>query len=152
MNDSQPQDHRLLVRRFPAETASEQNLPEGFYPLRLLLQPGGLCLELAQPDVLLGRHSSADVRLSLPDVSRRHCRFVFSDGHWEVIDLNSLNGIHVNGERLNCIVLAQGDRLRIGSLTFVVDLGKDQPSHIVLQRIADVLPGPQPSQEYRQAS
>src|SRR5438128_1985002 len=67
-----------------------------FVPLRLLAQPGGLCIELTKPDMLIGRHSEADVRLALPDVSRRHCRFVFAQGQWQVIDLNSLNGIYVN--------------------------------------------------------
>jgi pSer/pThr/pTyr-binding forkhead associated (FHA) protein len=98
-------------------------LPGDFFPLRLLLQPGGLSVELARPDMIVGRHRGADVRLSLPDISRRHCRFVFSDGAWRVCDLNSLNGVYVNSERLDEAVLEHGDRVRIGSLTFGVDLG-----------------------------
>src|SRR5258707_482200 len=67
-------------------------------PLRLVLQPSGLQIELTGPEMLLGRHSSADIRLPLPDVSRRHCRFVFLDGRWQVFDLNSLNGVFVNDQ------------------------------------------------------
>src|SRR5262249_7265713 len=59
-------------------------LPLDFVPLRLLLQPGGLRIELTRPDMLVGRHSDADIRLTLADVSRRHCRFTFRDGHWKV--------------------------------------------------------------------
>jgi pSer/pThr/pTyr-binding forkhead associated (FHA) protein len=100
-------------------------LPSDFFPLRLLLQPGGLSVDLNKPDMVIGRHSQADVRLSLPDVSRRHCRFLFADGTWRVCDLSSLNGIFVNGERLQDATLFHGDRIRIGSLMFEVDLGAD---------------------------
>ena len=102
----------------------ELELPADFVSLRLLLQPGGLCVELSKPDMLIGRHSTSDVRLSLPDISRRHCRFVFADGCWRVIDLKSLNGVFVNGERLHEAQLFHGDRVRLGSLTFDVDLAQ----------------------------
>ncbi len=100
----------------------KEPFPAGFVPLRLLLLPGGLSIELARPDMLLGRHSSADIRLALPDVSRRHCRFVFEHGSWKVIDLKSLNGVFVNGERMHEAVLYEGDQLRLGSFTFQVRL------------------------------
>ena len=41
-------------------------LPLDFVPLRLLLQPGGLRIELTRPDMLVGRHSEADIRLPYP--------------------------------------------------------------------------------------
>ncbi|MCI0457446.1 MAG: FHA domain-containing protein [Gemmataceae bacterium] len=128
-------------------------LPEGFVPLRLLLQPGGLCLELNRPDMMLGRHSEADLRLALPDVSRRHCRFCFEDQLWQVTDLNSLNGTFINDERLDVATLHHGDRIRIASLTFVVDLSGETngPRSGVLRSIADVLPGG-PGTEQRKAS
>jgi pSer/pThr/pTyr-binding forkhead associated (FHA) protein len=103
----------------------EIELPADFTPLKLLLQPGGLCVELNKPDMLVGRHSTADVRLSLPDISRRHCRFMFADGGWRVLDLNSLNGIYVNGERLHEATIFHRDRVRIGSLTFEADFGAE---------------------------
>ena len=46
-------------------------LPEAgddFTPLRLVLQPTGAVIDIHQPNVVVGRHSAADVRLSLPDV------------------------------------------------------------------------------------
>src|SRR5262245_40204368 len=72
-----------------------------FAARRLELLPSGMTVDLARPDVLVGRHSEADVRLPLPDVSRRHCRFVYAAGRWQVIDLNSLNGVYVNGEKVH---------------------------------------------------
>jgi pSer/pThr/pTyr-binding forkhead associated (FHA) protein len=121
----------------------EIELPADFVPLRLLLQPGGLCVELNKPDMLIGRHSTADVRLSLPDISRRHCRFTFSDGSWRVFDLSSLNGVFVNGERLHEATVFHGDRVRLGSLTFEVELTPTpaQP------RVTRLMPNQQPTRK-----
>lgn len=93
-----------------------------FCPLRLVLYPGGWSTELTLPDMIVGRHSTADVRLHLPDVSRRHCRFIFRDGSWHVFDLQSMNGVYVNDERVEEAVLHDLDLVRIGSYTFEVHL------------------------------
>jgi len=101
---------------------AESILPPNFAPMRLVLQPAGAVIEVSRPDTLVGRHTEADIRLPLPDVSRRHCRLVFAEGCWQVIDLNSLNGIQVNGEQVLQAPLQQGDLLRIGGFIFAVDL------------------------------
>jgi predicted component of type VI protein secretion system len=151
-----------LVFRFPRSRSASHHPIARVTPLRLCMQPGAICIELTESDLLLGRHSSADVRLSLPDISRRHCRFSFADGQWEVTDLNSLNGIHINGERLQKSVLCHGDTLSLGGLTFTVELpgaglrvvaDERETSAAVIQRIADVLPQPADvTQEFRKAS
>jgi pSer/pThr/pTyr-binding forkhead associated (FHA) protein len=99
--------------------------PASFLPLRLVLQPGPTVVELTRPDMIVGRHSEADIRLPLPDVSRRHCRFVFGNGSWVVMDLNSLNGVFVNDEPVSHATLKQGDRVRIGGYVFAVDLSRE---------------------------
>jgi pSer/pThr/pTyr-binding forkhead associated (FHA) protein len=91
-------------------------------PLRLVLHPSGAVIECAQPSVLLGRHSTADVRLPQPEVSRRHCRLVYSKGEWQLFDLNSLNGVFVNGLKVQQAVLRHRDELHIGGYTLTVDL------------------------------
>jgi len=90
--------------------------------LRLVLEPGGLVVEVTQADTLIGRHSGADIRLPLPDVSRRHCRLVRSANRWRVVDLNSLNGVFLNDEQVQEAELQDGDRLRVGGFTFAVEL------------------------------
>jgi pSer/pThr/pTyr-binding forkhead associated (FHA) protein len=90
-------------------------------PLRLRMQPGGYTIDLNEPDLVLGRHSEADLRVPLPDVSRRHCRFVHSDAGWELIDLGSLNGVYVNGARVAKAMLHAGDTVRICSIEFEVN-------------------------------
>jgi pSer/pThr/pTyr-binding forkhead associated (FHA) protein len=117
-----------------------------FAPLRLVLQPTGAVLEVRRADVVVGRHSTADVRLSLPDVSRRHCRLFHADGRWEVVDLDSLNGVWVNDAAVENAVLNHGDRLRLGGFTFVVDLARqaaaDDATDGVLRSIFSALPPP----------
>jgi pSer/pThr/pTyr-binding forkhead associated (FHA) protein len=93
-----------------------------FVTMRLVLQPSGAAIDVTRPDTLVGRHTEADIRLPLPDVSRRHCRLVFAEGCWQVVDLDSLNGIQVNGEQVLQAPLEQNDLLRIGGFTFLVDL------------------------------
>ncbi len=90
--------------------------------MRLLLQPAGATVDVDRPDMVIGRHTEADIRLPLPDVSRRHCRLQFVAGGWQVVDLNSLNGTKVNGEPVQQAALEQGDLLRVGGFTFAVDL------------------------------
>jgi hypothetical protein len=138
-------------RAFPSEAGN------AWTPLRLILQPSGWSMYLTKPEVLLGRHTSADIRLPLPDVSRRHCRFVFSQGIWHVHDLNSLNGVHVNGEQVRHAILHHGDEIRLGGFTFRVELGAadasvDVPTQGMLQGIVDVLPDQKSNEGQRKAS
>jgi pSer/pThr/pTyr-binding forkhead associated (FHA) protein len=113
-------------------------------PLRLVLYPGGGAIELTRPDMVVGRHSQADVRLHLPDVSRRHCRFVFSEGQWQIFDLQSTNGVYLNDQPVQQATLRHHDLIRIGSYTFEVDLR--------IGSSTEALPNPDPTSGQRQAS
>ena len=88
--------------------------------LHLLATHTGEVYDLVGPSVLAGRHSDADLRLPLCDVSRRHCRFEFDHGDWHVIDLSSRNGTFVNERRVDDAVVHHGDRVRIGNFVFEV--------------------------------
>lgn len=116
-------------QRYPASkpyrapfTGTEAN---GFVPLRLVLVPTGMSIDLTKPNILVGRHSSADLRLPLADVSRKHCRLVCTDGSWKIFDMDSLNGVFVNEQQVREAVLQNGDRLRLGSFIFEVSLALD---------------------------
>ena len=115
-------DQPLEVFGLPVCASARGPQVPGFVPLRLVLQPSGAVIEVTRPDTLVGRHTEADVRLPLPDVSRRHCRLVWTEGHWQVIDLNSLNGVSVNGEAVLQASLHDGDQIRIGGFTFTIAL------------------------------
>jgi hypothetical protein len=132
--DQSPEANSLPVQGPHLRLCGEPS--EEFVPLRLVLQPTGAMIAIDRPDVLVGRHTEADIRLPLPDVSRRHCRLQFIAGCWQVVDLKSLNGIHVNGEQVLQAPLEQGDLLRIGGFTFAIDLtGKASAVNSPLQSI-----------------
>ena len=125
-----------------------------FTPLSLTLLPHGFHFEVTRPDVVVGRHSEADIRLCHPDISRRHCRLVYTDGVWQVHDLRSLNGTFVNDQRLDEAVLFEGDRLRLGPWTLTVAEGQeskksDGPQAEILKSILEAIPE---HEQMRQAS
>jgi hypothetical protein len=101
--------------------------PAGFVPMGLVLVPTGMRVDVTKAEAVVGRHTDADVRLPLPDVSRKHCRFVFADGRWHVLDLNSTNGVYVNNKRVDQAGLNHRDRVKIGGFTFEVDLPPAKP-------------------------
>ena len=132
-------------------TEDDIELPPGFKPLRLTLHPAGMVIDVTRPEVTVGRHSSCDVRLPLPDVSRRHCRLLFQAGKWWVHDCGSLNGVFVNDALIESRALIPGDRLRLGGFTFVVQpatANLEDPEKIVLRSIAIAL-SPEPVEQRR---
>lgn len=121
---------------------------DGFAPLKLTVHPGHATATVTQTQAVIGRHSRADVRLAFPEVSRRHARVVFENGQWRITDLDSLNGVWINGERMLDAVLYDADRIRIGSCVLTVEQGtsvraatrRSDPEAKVLKSIADALP------------
>jgi predicted component of type VI protein secretion system len=102
---------------------------------------GGLarpCLTLGDRQVvltdgawLLGRDRDCAFMFSDPRVSRRHARLVVAAGEVTVEDIDSVNGVFVNGERvIGARRLRVGDRIVIGSQELEIgDLGADLASH-----------------------
>jgi predicted component of type VI protein secretion system len=119
------EDRRFQVVHPDDATGAAPAMPRNFVPLRLVAQPGGAFLDLRKSEMVLGRHSEADIRLALPDVSRRHCRLAWMSGVWRVFDLQSVNGTYVNGEPVNEATLHPGDVLQIGGFTFTVAITVD---------------------------
>jgi hypothetical protein len=63
----------------------------------------------------IGRSASADIRLDDVTVSRRHALLVLRPGgKLSVLDDRSLNGVFVNGERIEWSELTDGDELAVG--------------------------------------
>jgi len=71
----------------------------------------------------VGRSMAADVRFDDPTVSRRHALIVRQPDGVRVLDDRSLNGVFVNGERVEWSVLKDGDEILVGRyrLYFLTD-------------------------------
>jgi predicted RNA-binding Zn-ribbon protein involved in translation (DUF1610 family) len=87
----------------------------------------------------IGRSLAADVRFDDPTVSRRHALIVRQPDGVRVLDDRSLNGVYVNGERIEGKVLKDGDEIIVGRyrLSFLVvapasaaAAGSDGPSSL----------------------
>jgi len=114
--------HRARPAEDDSSTMASKPAPGNvFVPLRMRSETGLVIVEIDQVTATIGRHSEADVRLPAADISRRHCQVSFEDDVWCVRDLSSLNGIFVNGERGDAAPLYIGDRLRLGTITFIIE-------------------------------
>jgi pSer/pThr/pTyr-binding forkhead associated (FHA) protein len=65
----------------------------------------------------IGRSLSADIRFDDATVSRRHALVVNQADGVRVLDDRSLNGVYVNGERVEWSALSDGDRIAVGRHT-----------------------------------
>ncbi len=86
------------------------------YRLRFLLQE----FDLPRGATILGRSSDCHVTIEDPLVSRHHARIVLEGDRAVVYDLNSRNGVKVNGASVkDPVELKDGDRIRIGTQELV---------------------------------
>src|SRR6188472_1193837 len=81
----------------PAEGATEAT-PEEKVETRALLQMNGKTFVIDRPRTVIGRSSRCDFVVDDPNVSRRHAELQRRGGDWYVVDLDSTNGIAVNGK------------------------------------------------------
>jgi predicted nucleic acid-binding Zn-ribbon protein len=81
---------------------------------------------LLQEWTRVGRSLAADVRFDDPTVSRRHALIVRQPDGVRVLDDRSLNGVFVNGQRVEWSVLKDGDEIVVGRyrLHFLEHAGK----------------------------
>lgn len=99
----------------------------------LEFQDGGRIFQLNKPSVTLGTSAENDLVISDRTVSRRHAQMSSQDGKWRITDLNSTNGVFVNGKRVkDSIELNDGDKIVLGSteMTYVQKIRKQDVSSI----------------------
>jgi adenylate cyclase len=93
---------------------------------------GGDVIPLLKKTLLVGRRESCDVVLRFSNVSAHHCQLNVNAGYWYVRDMQSRNGVKVNGIRVTEKRLDPGDTLSIAAhkyeIRYVpVDLGAVGP-------------------------
>jgi Protein of unknown function (DUF3662)/FHA domain len=75
--------------------------------------------EVAGSRALLGRSKECDIRISDPNVSRRHAEVRQEGSAYWIVDLDSTNGVLVNGRRQKRAKLDDGDKITLGSTDIV---------------------------------
>jgi pSer/pThr/pTyr-binding forkhead associated (FHA) protein/tetratricopeptide (TPR) repeat protein len=64
--------------------------------------------------VVIGRTDENDVVINHRSISRHHAKIVREGGHYHVVDLQSANGVRVNGEEYGKVELRRGDHIDLG--------------------------------------
>lgn len=77
---------------------------------------------ISEAQTILGRRQDCQLRIPTKDVSRQHCALLIKDNALVAKDLGSSNGTFINGKRIAEAELKAGDRLRLGPVTFVVQI------------------------------
>ena len=81
----------------------------------------GMIIPIQKSPFKIGRDDDCQLRTSNPYVSHRHCELLAADDKIVIRDCNSTNGTFINSQRVEGQVeVHEGDRLKIGSMAFVV--------------------------------
>jgi pSer/pThr/pTyr-binding forkhead associated (FHA) protein len=75
----------------------------------------------------LGRHPDSEISLDDISVSRRHAEIERQGQEYVLRDSGSLNGTYVNQQRVDSVVLQQGDEILVGRFRLIF-LGPVDPS------------------------
>lgn len=88
---------------------------------KLVPKSGDPPIPLMKKEITIGRRTTCDITLPMPTISGKHCELMVSDGYWYVKDLDSRNGIKVNGSPVTKRKrLIPGDVLTVATYDYVV--------------------------------
>ena len=90
------------------------------------LQPlnGGKVIPIDRAVILVGRGQDCDAVITgSRKISRKHCCLIQADDRYLIRDLGSMNGVRVNGKRVEREVeMKSGYRVTIGDVEFLFNL------------------------------
>jgi tetratricopeptide (TPR) repeat protein len=80
---------------------------------------------LDRPSLVIGRTSENDIVIEHKSISRHHARIVREGNQYYAVDLESANGVRVNGVDHDRVLLTSGDQIELGQvqLRFVTEQG-----------------------------
>ncbi len=95
-------------------------LPEAKYGV---LEPtgGGDPIPLLKDRLVIGRRQTCDICLPFANVSNNHCELILEQGYWKIKDMQSRNGVKVNGERVLEKRVYPGDEVSVSKHRFRLD-------------------------------
>ncbi len=81
---------------------------------------GGDSIPLVREVLTMGRRESCDICMHFPNVSGLHAQLTFQDGYWRIRDINSTNGLKVNGTRVLEKLLHPADEITIAKRRYTI--------------------------------
>ena len=75
-------------------------------------------IQLREDLYILGRSAKVDLTLESSELSRRHAMLKREQGTFSITDLDSTNGIYLNGTRVHAAQLYHGDIIQLGDLVY----------------------------------
>jgi len=109
-----------------ATSATKGRTAPRSYALQIMGQTPRQVVLGARP-VVLGAHSSCDVVLEDPQISRRHVELTASPEGVRVKDLKSTNGTWWQGSRVTEVVVSSGAVIQLGAISVRIS-ANDAPS------------------------
>src|SRR5690606_25045244 len=76
--------------------------------------------DLNKRKLLVGSFEHADIAIADQHISTYHAMLIVADDYITIIDLDSENGVWVNGQRVQRAHVGDGDRLRFGPVEFLM--------------------------------
>ncbi len=70
-------------------------------------------------EVILGRATTATIRLEDDGISRNHAKVILRGNVLWIEDMGSQNGTFINGERVSAQALRDGDKIQVGATTIL---------------------------------
>lgn len=90
--------------------------------------------EIVDNEVHMGRELDNTLRLPDPSISRHHCVVRKVAGGYEIQDLQSSNGVLVNGNRVQSSPLRDGDRITLGQVQLTFQDPRGEGATVAISR------------------
>lgn len=95
----------------------EMKAVNGFSKLRVVLPDGkSFDWSIEKPVITVGRSADNDLQINDPTVSSHHFKITYENHNYYIEDLNSSNGIIINGKRIQKTILHNNTALQVGKV------------------------------------
>ena len=84
----------------------------------LVFEASGEIVGIGPEGLVIGRGTGCSLHIADATVSKQHARLAKEGDHHVLVDLSSTNGTFVNGIQVRSKVLADGDHIRFGMVSF----------------------------------
>ena len=123
MGDRRDWDDTTATSVSTADLLSQ--IPEKPSILELVSGPGAPHKYLLiEEQIVVGREEGVQIQVFSKELSRRHVLIRRQDGEFTCLDLESRNGVFLNGIKIHSVSLKDGDNLQLGDLLFVFHQGQ----------------------------